>query len=732
MEANKVLRGAVYAGLFAVLFIPLFVSNHLFFPFITGKNFAFRIIVEVVAALWLILWFREPVLRVKRSWLSLAVVALLAVFCLADAFGVAPYRSFWSNYERMDGLVTLLHVVTYFFLIISAFNTERLWDYFFHTSLGVALITSIYGFSQLAGWATINQGGVRLDATFGNATYLAVYMLFHIFIVTYYFFKYYSISWTRYAYGALALIYLAILYFTETRGAILGLVGGALISLGVAGLSNTDKVRQWCFGAIGVAVLLVVVFIGFRNTSFIKSSGTLSRFASISLTETTTQSRFIIWGEAWQGFKERPVLGWGHENFNVVFNKFYDPKLWPQETWFDRAHNFIFDTLIAAGILGLISYLAIFAAALWMLWKSKNSFSLAERGIFTGLLAAYLIQNFFVFDNLLSYVMIFSILGLIHFKTTEERAAFPWFADLIAKARATSSGAYASVSGVFVVLVCLFTLYFANYKPIEANTLLLKGLYPRALAQANYDTMEELFNLKTFGSMEAREQYIFALSDLRGQANNNQTLFTKNLELAHSQMTEQLKITGNDARHQLFMGSFLQSFGRPDEALIHYNKALELSPKKQIIFFSLVTAYLGKGDSGKALDLAKQAYELDPTYDRARTVYAGMLIRTGNNVLASKILTDRFGTALIPDQEIIAAYAAVGQFSKVISIWKDKVASDPNNPQYYLALAAAYYANNQDSLAISTLMDMGKLSPEAQKVADGYIGQIKAGTLPRQ
>ena len=133
----------------------------------------------------------------------------------------------------------------------------------------------------------------------------------------------------------------------------------------------------------------------------------------------------------------------------------------------------------------------------------------------------------------------------------------------------------------------------------------------------------------------------------------------------------------------------------------------------------------------RALDypMGKSAVSI---YDRARTSYAAMAIRTGDDTLASKLLTERFGTALIPDQEIIASYAAVGQFSKVVSIWKDKVASDPNNPQYYLALAAAYYANHQDSLVISTLEKMGKISEEAQKQADYYIDQIKAGTLPRQ
>lgn len=732
MEANKMLRGAVYAGLFAILFIPLFVSDSLFFPFITGKNFAFRIIVEIGAALWLVLWLRESALRTKRSWLSIAIVAFLAVFCLADFFGVSPYRSFWSNYERMDGLVTLLHVITYFFLLISAFTTERLWNYFFHTSLGVALVASLYGFAQLAGWATINQGGVRLDATFGNATYLAVYMLFHIFITAYFFFKNYSIPWTRYIYIILAFVYTIILYHTATRGVILGLLGGVALSLVITGLTRKGKARVWSFGAVGALALVVLVFIGLRDSSFVVNSPTLARFASISFTEITTQSRFIIWGQAWKGFKERPLLGWGHENFNIVFNKYYEPELWRQETWFDRAHNFLFDTLVSAGLLGLLSYIAIFFSAFWMLWKKANNFNLAERSVLTGLLVAYLVQNLFVFDNLISYVMIFSILGFIHHKTIEERVVFPWFGEIITRVRGVVLGAHTSATAVLVAFVCLFVLYYANVKPIQANSLLLRTLYPRELTEDKYKLAEQLFGLDTFGSMEAREQYIFALSDIRSQPNLDQALFTKNLELARVQMLKQLERTGNDARHQLFMGSFLQTFGRLDEAIPHYTKALELSPKKQIIYFSLVTAYTAKGDNKKALEFSKAAFDLDPTYDRARTSYAAMAIRTGDDTLASKLLTERFGTALIPDQEIIASYAAVGQFSKVVSIWKDKVASDPNNPQYYLALAAAYYANHQDSLVISTLEKMGKISEEAQKQADYYIDQIKAGTLPRQ
>jgi hypothetical protein len=45
---KDILRGIIYVGLFAIPFLTLYVANENFFPYITGKNFWFRIIVEIV------------------------------------------------------------------------------------------------------------------------------------------------------------------------------------------------------------------------------------------------------------------------------------------------------------------------------------------------------------------------------------------------------------------------------------------------------------------------------------------------------------------------------------------------------------------------------------------------------------------------------------------------------------------------------------------------------------
>src|SRR3989344_5132914 len=151
--------------------------------------------------------------------------------------------------------------------------------------------------------AKINQGGVRVDGFLGNASYLAVYLLFHFFFLLYLWlsekadFKgistslavggfgyaiYYlwrishagvlhtnlglvifiaslvlsggalyfrfseriSDKWrsifAHIVYGAIATSYLVVLYFTATRGAILGLIGGVFAGALVLAFKSED------------------------------------------------------------------------------------------------------------------------------------------------------------------------------------------------------------------------------------------------------------------------------------------------------------------------------------------------------------------------------------------------------------------------------------------------------------------------------------------------------------
>ncbi len=179
---NNQLKYIIYAGIFAIPFVPMVVSASLFFPFITGKAFVFRLIVEIIFAAWLVLAIRDENYRPKFSWILGSIILFLAVLGVADIFSQNPFKSFLCNYERMEGFITLLHLGAYF-AVLTILKTKEIWNKLLATSVGASAIMAIYSFFQLFGKIAINQGGVRVDGTLGNAAYLAIYMVFNIFFL---------------------------------------------------------------------------------------------------------------------------------------------------------------------------------------------------------------------------------------------------------------------------------------------------------------------------------------------------------------------------------------------------------------------------------------------------------------------------------------------------------------------------------------------------------------------
>jgi O-antigen ligase/Tfp pilus assembly protein PilF len=731
MNLQKILRYTLLCGIFIIPFIPLLVAHNMFFPFITGKNFAFRIIVDLLAGVWAVLAYREASYRPKWSWIFAALTAFVGIIAIADFFGENPLKSIWSNFERMEGLVGLIHLFAYFLIIISVFKTEKLWERFFNVLLGVSVIMGIYGLFQLFGVLDINQGGVRVDSTFGNAAYLAVYNLFNIFIAAFMLLKQKREIWLRIAYCSVIALNLVILYFTETRGAILGLLAGVFVATALIAFLEKESViiRKGAIGILAGVLLIIGGFFAVKNTSFVKENTVLSRFASISLKEKTTKSRFMVWNMAMNGFKDRPILGWGQENFNFVFNKYYDPGMYGQEQWFDRAHNVFFDWLIAGGILGLLAYLSLFASVLYLLWFGVDILSVVSKSILTGLFAAYFFHNIFVFDNLISYIMFFSLLGYIHNANTKIGKVELMFNKISARIKTVFSGGVMDIMiAPLVVVVVIFSLYFFNYKAIATNLTLLDGIKPHKEGLVkNLNLFKKALAYNSFGTQEVREQLpqvVFTVAGIKGVPQEIKNEF---LKLADSELKAQIKAVPDDARGQLFYASFLDKFGRYDEAITYYKKALKLSPNKQAIYFGLVGAYLNKGENKKALEFAKTAFELEPEYMEARKNYAVTAIYNKEDKLAKDIIVSVFGNAIPDDDRFVRAYAITGQYDKLSEIWRYRVEKDPSNIQYRLSLAASYYDGGKKWKAIKEIEKAMDLSSDFKKQGEYLINEIRAG-----
>ena len=734
MKIEDILRYIVIGGIFTIPFIPLIVANSMFFPFITGKNFTFRILVEIIFGAWMALAFLNTVYRPKFSWLLVSIVSFVGIIFLADVAGENFFKSFWSNFERMEGFVTLIHLLGYFLVAGTFLNTGRLWSKFLNTSVAVSAFVGFYGLMQLAGKVTIHQGGVRLDATFGNATYLAVYMLFHIFITLFLLARWRGGNSVRYVYSAIILLQMVMLYYTATRGSILGFLGGIMLTATIIALFEKERLvlKKIAIGALSVVVLIIGTFFVVKDSDLIKESPVLARFSSISFEETTTKSRFLIWDLALQGVKEKPLLGWGQGNFGIVFNKYYNPELYAQEPWFDRVHNIILDWAIAGGILGLLAYLSIPLLFLYYLWKEVEDMSLVEKSIFTGLLAGYGFHNLFVFDNLISYVFFFTILAYIHSKVGKPFTNPKW------QMLAPSRGVVIRIVVPAVIVLTFISIYAFNAKGVGAAETLIKAISPQEEGLTkNIEYFEETIALNTLGRQEVVEQLITAavrIKDPSVQFDSAQK--QQFFEFARTEMEKLLEKNPNDARTQLFFASFLNRFGYFDDAIVRLEKARELSPKKQAILFELGTSYINKGQTTKALEVFKEAYELAPKYKDATYVYAVGAAYAGRNDIVDKLIADLFagykesGKDFNVDNRIVDTYARLGRYDKIIEIFNSAIAINPNNKQHHLSLAATYLQVGRRFEAITEIRKVMELDIGFKEQGEYYISEIEAGRNP--
>jgi O-antigen ligase len=421
VRPEKVLYWFVIGGIFTIPLIALIAVPLRYMPVDATKGFAFRIIVEPITAAWLALVTLCDKYRFCRSSILGAFAIFVLAMAVANAQGANPYLSFWGNYERMDGWITLIHVFMFIVVTSSVLTTEKVWIFFFQVSIIVSALVAISGFVEMAGcYTAIDYGqrglNARIHGTFDNPSTLATFMLFNIFIATYLWMKTWDVP--RYKHLVPACVSIIVLdtialVFTSTRGAILGLVVGSIITLLIFTFVLKSHRLYWIAVAAIVAVIaLASVLAMAEKTSLVRKIGFIDRLASISSSDLSAQSRLLYIKMAWQGVKERPILGWGQENYTVVYNKYFDPHIRIPSTWNYRVHNIIFDELIAGGIIGLAAYLSILATALWILWK-KNIFSHGEQAVLSGLFAAYFFQNLFFFDSVTSYVLFGTILAYI-------------------------------------------------------------------------------------------------------------------------------------------------------------------------------------------------------------------------------------------------------------------------------------------------------------------------------
>lgn len=698
------LKYTIYTGLFATLFIPFIVTYSLAYPDITGKVFTFRILMEILLGLWLILALKYQEFRPKWSWVIGSVAIFTLVMLAADLNAVDPYRAFWGNFIRMDGWINTLHLFTYLLIIVSMFKTEEIWLWFFRAAILAGAFMGIISFSEM-----IQNGTVRLYGTFGNPIYLAVYFLFIFFIALLLFykevewnnFKEFFKGWKFYFYSLVALLSFYFIYLSS-RGVFLGLIIGFFITMLLLSIFEKKNpfIKKASIIGIVLVVLLIGVFISIRQTSFVKNNPILSRYASISLLDTSDQARQLVWPIAIKGFVEKPLLGWGHEGFNYVFNKYYNSKLYAfEQNWFDRVHNTLLDYLIAGGILGLLSYLVIFVFALYLLWISDSKLDIIEKSIITGLIVGYFVQNLFAFDNITNSILFFVILAYIHSITINKTNDFATKTDGDNRCKFITNNW--NQNYVLIPVICIFTLaiiYLINRPAYFANVNMNTGinLQKEGKVIASLDSFKKALTYSSFGDAEIREQlFQFALTIIYSNS-INQKEKQESLQFIFDEAKKQILATPQNAKYYYFTGDFLNQTGNHLSAFNYLQKARELMPNYQPIRFSLVTSLLVLNMNDQALNEAKEAYELDKNLYSAKFQY-----------LSTAILSHK--------DNLLIGFITPENLDKL--------------EQVYIIRASQSYKAGDRFDAVGTIEKIIKLDPNFQDQGSKIISNIWQGTI---
>lgn len=606
LDRNKlenILFKIVEYGVYVALFSPLIVAKSYFFLFVSPKTIFFRIIVDIIFIAYIVLAVSNPKYRPKITPLTIAIAAFLAILFLTAVLGVNFEKSFWSVFERMTGLLTFLHLFAFYLILTACFQERKHWERILTVSISVAVLIS---FNALLSNDPLTRGG----STLGNSSFFMSYLLFNIF------FAGIMLVWKkgpwRVPFGMALLLFLLLLFFnpvTITKGAVSSfLIGAVLFATGLLFFSGNKLLKRAALVFLVLAVFLGVFIV--KNFHF--------QDRPFNLLKIPDRSRQIVWTIGWEAWQERFWLGWGWENFNVPFAKYYNSELpVTGDAWYDRVHNIILDTGVSSGIIGLLSYLSIFGIAMFALFKQiinltrkdlVKSFHmevLVALALIT-LLFVYFLQNFWVFDMISSYIMFFATLALIGFLVYTK--------DKQNQMRLVPLPAF---SGGLLIILTIFALFYGNIQPARVSKEIINGLAYGV--EQSIAAFQKAMNLSPIAQFEVPERFSARLNELTFKPDQSPQAILAGFESAEQEFEKVVSENLKDTRMMMFLARHFNNFfritGREEKLALAegvLREAIELSSGNQQLYWELAQTKLYQQEFEEALALAEKAIDMEP------------------------------------------------------------------------------------------------------------------------
>ncbi len=638
----KCLLNIIKGCAFLALLTPFIVNTDYYFPYTGPKGVYFMALAEIAFFAWVILALKFKQYRPDfKNPVVFSVIMFLATIFAGAVFGANFSNSFWSTFERMGGVLMFCHLTAFFIVVASIFKKHD-WINFFSASVIIAGVVAVE--------ALFNQtSAARGGGFFGNDSFWGAYILFNLFISLYLFLKSGQSKKKRFFYGIafLSLLFCLLVEGTQFWRSVIGNESVATKNFLINVFNSGARAAKISFFA-GMS-LLGVLWLATRRKSIIKAVGLL--FLAVGFfgvigaifliadqknefyqkiekqfKKGTVHGRIVVWETAWKGFLERPLLGWGPENFDLAFARHYNPCMGSAgcagEIWFDRAHNVVFDFLVEAGVLGLLAYLGMFVAAIFVLWRGyfQNKFGFAEAGVFTSLLAAYFLQNLTVFDMTASYLMFFSCLGFAAFCDNPKKENN---SDL---AKSIYFKKFPVIAIIVVAAICFFNFVLG---PLAADRNVILAAKSPFGSEQRLDYYKKTFAASPMGKYQIRlffaRMWLEKLEDKDAIAKMDKEQIIAEFEFIADQLEKSVDDSPLDFKSRLKLGELYNAWSLFDrskivDAEIALRKAMRLAPDNQLSYWHLAQNMLYQSRVDEAMELAQAAYDLYPQNAQAKRV----------------------------------------------------------------------------------------------------------------
>lgn len=743
------------------LLTPFLVSSNTYFPFIVTKATVFRILVEIMFLFYVLMLVRGEV-KFRLNILTIILLIYGFAVLLSAFFGVNLIWSLLSGCERMEGVIGVWHFILFFLIITNVFQRTD-----FEKLLKIEIgISTIYGILSLLIYKGILSIGhvaftPRLSGFTGNPSYLAAYFIFNCFFALYLYFETIKFNFnskkTNWGHQLFpqndSLVYLLIAVFdallvliSGTRGGMIGLGIGLfflLINLLISKDKSLISFKKLAIIVLGLIIVFLITVFSLKNTPLVKNNFALTRLTSISYKDPTGMSRILSAQTAFKSFLEKPILGWGIENYEPAYLKNFNPevvKVLPGDFYFDRAHNKVMEVLATTGLVGFIPYIGIFVIIFWLLQKNhreENNF--ISSVIIQSLILAYFIQNIFLFDFHESYLMFFFTLAFIPVLVKSDffskEISFPSvftqnqdFAPQLLKG-------FIVIMASCLVIVILFQVVLKTYF-VSADIINLA----KVLSQRQYDQAEQMFKTINYqiGKMDnLRKDLVIGTYNIFGSYNivdekaeplmqellkttdyllqkepwNYRLVMNKLQLLMYESLWDKSKLSeAEQIRDQLiqvapyFPQTYLASaklnliLGQLDAAKLDLEKVLNLNPNDPIAHYFLGYYYLKTKENNQAIE------------------HFVLALDNGYNFANNEII-----------QLLISFLAKQKDYQRVEKLYLQELQADPKNPEIYIHLAATYGKLHNKNKAIYYATKAMELEPRYKTAAESFIQIVQQG-----